>query len=866
VTARAARDDDLKVRFLAHAARVAGSLFVAAETATSRGGALSCSLLVHDATASLRLDASPSVVWSTRASNFDSTKRQARMQVARLLGVCRLLGAALLIAGAAAAPLRAERQIVDLHRLDANFQLFAADSSVPWKGATVRLDTYSSAPVAFAVYRVDPADVLTAGSNFSARAIATQGRRSISSFTFMPPGGYQFQSNAVNLPLGSREGFFVVEARRGDVGEQVWINRSRIGLIAKQTPNGVLLYGADLGTGMPMPRMRVQLVVDRNFVTTATDAQGIVRWNRQPRPVFALAQWGASYAFLSLLPQPPLPATIVGVRTDSAVVHAGGIVRVAGFARTRFRGILRASSGNALISLRDGATVVAEQRVPLDAAGAFATSFALPENAAAGEYSVLAQAAGGVGGATVDVDANAGGLSLEVNAACNGRCDSRADVPLIVHSSRPQTSVRVLVVRSPHIDAGEAPEAVPWGTTLWLESTVRTGDNGIATIEIPRPNDELGSTYGVHVEAEGATADTRVVVPTADAIIRVIVSRAEQSLGTPLRFDVYAASLDSKPLAGAVVTVDLTHGVSASRQQLTLDGEGHAAGAFSTPQLGTNFLVAWVDRGGRATDAAQVLIDPQGAQPASDAGSGDVRIGLDRTTYRAGELVGIDATAPGAQGAALITLESELGIETHVVKVGAGRAAAGFRAVDAAGEVRAGAAFVRDGALEWSALPVSLAAPGRPRAARFRLAAAQYAPGALAKIAIDDAGGGGTYVIRISRGAPSGSALFASAPALLAIGVTSTQDSAPEAVTWHPWVRSTGDRAQVLGFVRRTQPPPELSLSEADTEAVSWQIVRGDGERIAVALPESSGRYDLSVLAIAEDGSVSAASSSIVVR
>ena len=151
------------------------------------------------------------------------------------------------------------------------------------------------------------------------------------SFNFTPPGGYQFQSNVVNVPLGAREGFFVVEARRGDVGEQVWINRSRIGLISKETPSGLLLYGADLGTGMPLARMRVQFVVNRSFVTAMTDADGIVRWNRSPRPVFALAQWGNSYAFLSLLPQPPLPATIVGVRTDSAVVHAGDVV-----ARRRF--------------------------------------------------------------------------------------------------------------------------------------------------------------------------------------------------------------------------------------------------------------------------------------------------------------------------------------------------------------------------------------------------------------------------------------------------------------------------------------------------------------------------------------------------
>ena len=265
-------------------------------------------------------------------------------------------------------------------------------------------------------------------------------------------------------------------------------------------------------------------------------------------------------------------------------------------------------------------------------------------------------------------------------------------------------------------------------------------------------------------------------------------------------------------------------------------------------------------------DAAQVRVDPQAAQPASDGGSTDVRVALDRTIYRAGEPIGVDADASESQGSALLTFESALGVEVRVVRVTSGHARAQFRAVDAAGELRAGAAFVRDGALEWSTTPIALAAPGRPRASHLTLAGTQYAAGALAKIAVEAGAGSGTFVVRISHGAPSGSALFASAPALLSIGVSSTQDSAPETATWHPWVRSTGDRAQVMGFVRRTQPPPELSLSEADTQSVSWQIVHSDGERIAVALPERSGRYDVSVLEIADDGSVSAGSSSIVVR
>ena len=262
-----------------------------------------------------------------------------------------------------AIPVRAERPIVDFHRLDAYFALFAGDSNVPWKPTTVRLDTYSSAPVQFSVYQVDPVDVLTAGSNARPRAISTRGRRPVASFNFAPPGGYQFQSNEIDVQLGAREGFFVVEARRGDVGEQVWINRSRVGLISKETPGGLVVYGTDLGTGRALARMRVQFVANNTFVASMTDAHGVTRWERSPRPVFALAQWGSSYAFLSLLPQAPLPSTIVGVRTDSAVVHAGETVRVVGFARSRAGSSLRPSGGNATVSLRSGAKVIAEQPV-----------------------------------------------------------------------------------------------------------------------------------------------------------------------------------------------------------------------------------------------------------------------------------------------------------------------------------------------------------------------------------------------------------------------------------------------------------------------------------------------------------------------
>ena len=780
----------------------------------------------------------------------------------------RFLIATTLALALLAAPVSAARPIVDLHKLDAYFALFASDSNVPWQPTTVRLDTYSSAPVQFAVYQVDPADVVTAGSNARARAIDTRGRRALARFSFTPPGGYQFQSSEVDVQLGSREGFFVVEARRGDVGEQVWINRTRVGLLTKETPGELLLYATDLGTGRALAHTRVQFVVGGAFETRYTDEHGLVRWTRTPRPVFALAQFGNSFAFASFLPQAPLPGTIVGVRTDTAVVHAGGTVRVVGFARTRTNGSLRPAVGSATIAMRLGGTLLAQVDAHVDSAGAFSAEIPIPASATAGDYAILAQVDGGVGGATVHVDADANGLSLDVASGCDGPCNPANDVPVLVTSSRGNVSVRVQVVRSPHVYIGYTPPEAPWGTSLWTDQTVQTNGDGRATVMIAHPTDGLPSTYGVRADAGGASAVTRIVVPTSRAAVRVALDRAEQTLGTPINFDVYGNEITSaKPLAGAHVTVSLQHGPSTQQQDLTLDADGHAHGTFSAPSLGTNLVFAAITEGGAtSTDAGQVDIVPQATQDTSLNGSSNVRVALDRSVYRGGDMVEISAALEGAQGEALLSIESAVGTQIALAPVRDGRATASLRISDAPGDLRIGAAFVRAGAIAWTSVPLALDAPGRPVSASIAMPSSTFAPGVPVNVSLRDvAPGTGTTIVRISRGAPSGGALFESAPALLAVGLAATQVSAPEGRTWHPWVDSTGEHAQVIGFERRSSPPQNLTLEQADTQAVWWNVARNDGASIPVQMPSARGRYTLSILTIEDDGRVISASSPITV-
>jgi hypothetical protein len=204
---------------------------------------------------------------------------------------------------------------------------------VPWKPTTVRLDTYSGAPVDFAVYNVDPAEVIIAGQNRAARPLDTSHLRPLVRWRFTPPPGYRFESNDVDVPLGSQEGFYVVEARRGDAVQQVWLDRTHVGLLTKESPEGLIVWGVDLRSGNAIPNMEVAFLVGLQLVSLRTNGSGAIVWHDSRRPTFALASSGAGRAFVSLLPQAPVPAGIVGIRLDTAVVRAGERIRFVGFAR-----------------------------------------------------------------------------------------------------------------------------------------------------------------------------------------------------------------------------------------------------------------------------------------------------------------------------------------------------------------------------------------------------------------------------------------------------------------------------------------------------------------------------------------------------
>ncbi len=739
----------------------------------------------------------------------------------------------------------------------------------------MRLDTYSGAAVEFAVYNVDPADVIVAGPNRTPRALNTKGRRPLARWRFSPPPGYRFEANDVRVPLGSQEGFYVVEARRGDAVQQVWLNRTRIGLLAQDSPEGIVFWGVDLHSGRALARMKLALLVGRQLLERRTDANGLLVWREGERPTFALAQYGAGRAFVSLLPQPPPAKAIVGMRLDSAVVRAGAPVRFVGFARTLRGGIYRRSGGQARITISGRGKTIATALAPLDGAGAFSGAVTIPPGIAESDYAVLASVGSGVGGTSLHVDA-ASDVSLGIRSSCP--CDPGHDVPLKVVAERGElpaarVAVRTLVVRSPHIFPPGAPLAARrWGTTVVYDRTMRSDADGLVHVVLSSPSDGLDSTYEVRAATSGASATSSVVVPNAPVALALDSLQGSADVGAPVAFEVRGFDpVDGATAQNLAVHVRLEHGATMQERSVTLDGRGRARVVFRRTSLGSNLALAQATVDGRtALDAASVLVEPSTLAVRTFAADDDVAVTLDKPQYRPGERITARATASGASGDALIALT---GTRTYVVRrvlVSNGRAVTSFAVGDPQGDVHVDAACVRDGAITLGSTDVSLDAPGHEVATAVTLDRATYAPGESAEATLH--GGGlrspATLAIRIADGRESGPAYFGDAADVLASGATVEQTPSSADPQWHAYVVPAGSRASdIFAAERARKVATDVPvIGPATAQTMYWNVEPGNGATFDVPVPATPGHYVLSVMRIAADGDVGAASARFSVR
>ena len=775
---------------------------------------------------------------------------------------------------AGSTPARAARPLPDSGKWDRTFALYARDVAVPWKRIAVRLDTYSGAPVDFAAFEVDPAEVLVAGTS-RARPIDTSRRNPVARWRFTPPVGLRYTPNDVDVPLQNREGFFVIEARRGDAVQQAWLDLTRVGLLTKESPGGIVLYGVDLGNGRALANMRITYLVGMSFQYGQTDVHGIARWTGATRPRFAIAEWGKSKTFVSFLPQPPVPATLVGVRADRANARAGERVRVIGFARKRSGAAYRPASGDVRVSIVARGRTLATAQARLDGAGAFGAELNLPADAPAGDAAVLAALGAASGGAAIHVD-GVGDVALSVSAACGDSCAPDTELPITVSAKLTDgtaaagRNVRVRVVRAPHVLPPGAPaEAVAWGTSPVADVQTRTDAAGIARISFPGPTDSLASTYGVVATSGASTASTRIVTPTARIALAVIPERADLDVGEPASIDVRGfVAADGRPAAGLPVRLTLVHGPTEQTEQVTLDSDGRAHAVFRNLVPGTSLAYARADVDGKsAFDVNAVSVAPQALLGTRSRRSVETQITTDKQRYRVGERVHVDASLAGAGGDAFVDLEGARAMGEQTVVAAGGHASATFTVPETVGDAAIGVAFVRDGAMEYATQRIAIDGPGHARATALSADRAAYAPGEVAHVTIADGNqhAGATLAIRLADTRASGGASFEDAAAVLAGTGTTTQNPASPDPAWHASVAPTQSTAVGLTANERSAPSAE-TLGAPSERALTWRIDRVNKEGFDLPLPQTPGRYVVSVLKVSDDGDVGAATLAIEVR
>jgi hypothetical protein len=777
---------------------------------------------------------------------------------------------------ALSAPVQAARPLLDQHQWDRDFALFARDSSVPWRTTTVRLETYSSAPVDFDAYAVDAADVIVA-NHPQGRAYSPGPRHPVAHWRFLPPPGYRVEGNTVSLPLGEREGIFVIQARRGSAIQQVWVNRTRIGLVSKEAPEGLMLYGTDLANGHPLSGMRLLFLIGQHLESRMTDRSGIVRWNGSSRPRFVLAEWGQSRAFLSFLPQAPVPGALAAVRVDRSVVRGGEELNVVGFARRRQGHHYTPVGGVAHISLFMHGHMLATSSAPVDSAGSFNAHIAVPNVAKRGNATVLVNVGNASAGVGVEIEASEN-ITLAITSECATHCRPDQAVPLLIIAKRGElpaalVPLRISVVRFPHIFPPGTTEfdQESWGATTVVQTTQYTNESGHIRVTVPASADGLPSTLGIDVltGSASASASTRVELPNSAVALVVHPEHDHVNVGQSVGVQLRAfGSDDGRPVSGSVHVV-LTHGPNHSDQTVTLDEHGRGRALFARPQFGDNLITATLTSSiGTASDANSVSVEPKAFSSETPQGV-RVSVHTDRARYHTGDQVTIDADAGGAVGSTLLSIDDRRTGNYRVVPVANGNVHGAVALGDPQGNVEAAVAYVRHGALFTGSVPLDIDGPGHEKAFDLAPDASSYAGGATAHIRVQDGTSNriATTVIRMTDAPASGAADFNSAGDILATGGVTTQVSASDDPPWHAWVSPQHSRATDLfaDLTRRPGSGEPPTLSDAAARVLYWNVER-IGDTLSVVVPKTSGRYVLSVMRMYDDGDVGASTTVLEVQ
>jgi uncharacterized protein YfaS (alpha-2-macroglobulin family) len=514
------------------------------------------------------------------------------------------------------------------------------------------------------------------------------------------------------IPLDVKSpGIYVVEAVSAPLRAYTIVIVSDIGLVTKTAPGQVLVYAAHRVTGEPQQGCDVQTIVERQVVGAAkTGDDGLVAMGLdevRPESIVSVARCGnqvtatdpggwALYA--------PRRELVGYIYSDKPVYRPGHVVRI--------KGILRWRTGSALVpfdapqaelSITDhNDKVVYRETRPVDALGAVSGTFAVPDGAALGYYTIAVKVGDEEATGSFEVQEYRK-PEFEVTVSSPDRFVLQGSTVKATFTARyyfgqpvAGGTVTYVVHRQPYYSplrwsAEEESGGGGWwgGGDQRLEATTRLDDQGTATVAIPLNIDEDARDYSARIEARVTDASNRevsghtVVVSTYGKFFLVAdVDRYVQKPGGQARVSIRALDYLGTPQPHVPIQVTLERDTYRERQQQSAretvtsgstetDADGRATWTGVLPQApGTyRFRVAAESEKRTVEDTAYVWVTGRNPEWASQE---DTYLELipDKSSYAPGETARVVVRGGEIAAPLLVTKEARDITYYRVLRVG----------------------------------------------------------------------------------------------------------------------------------------------------------------------------------------------------
>ena len=507
---------------------------------------------------------------------------------------------------------------------------------------------------------------------------------------------------ARRVPVDLEEpGIYVVEAVSGLLRAYTIVMVSDVGLVTKTSPGQLLFFAADRFSGEPVAGCDIAVIIGKKVVAEGRSSADGLYEARLPdekvEDVVGVARCGEQMAATdpgawSL--QQPARELAAYVYTDKPIYRPGHHVNVKAILRWRHLDALaKFDRADAEIVAADpNDKVVFRRQVKVDPFGAVHASFAVPETAALGYYSIRVQSG----------DAQAMGAfevqeyrkpEFEVIVTPGARFVRQGQEAVVTVQARyyfgqpvANAQLRYVVNQQPYysplrwdsgFEIGETDYF--YGGTQTAEGTLRLDADGKAELRIPLPVAEDRQDYSARIEAQVMDAANREV--SGNTIVHatygtfLVSAQSAQSIfraNSPAQLSVRAVDYTGAPQVNVPVTLTLEHlsyrsGYYAepavtviATTSVTTGADGSAIARLDLPnRTGTFRVRVSAPSGDRTVEDFSWMWVPGPSEATDDTGDRYLELLSDRKSYQPGESARLIVRGETISGPVLVTKEGQ---------------------------------------------------------------------------------------------------------------------------------------------------------------------------------------------------------------